>query len=220
MSKNIIPEQKPLFTVVIATYNRGYSLEKSIESLLMQTEHDWECIIIDDGSDEPAILKIDYIIRNDKRFKYIFRKNCGPYISKNYGASIARGFFVTFLDDDDLYHPQHLELRKRIIFQNPTIDFIYGGLEIIGDPFVPDCNDKSSKIHLDDCYVNGTFFVNTDKFNTFGGFDNEFGCDLRFYQNMKKQGCVIGKTNFKTYVYNRQSPDSICNQIGEENDSK
>ncbi len=218
--KNISINKKPLFSVIISTYNRSNCLAKAIESLLLQSETDWECIIIDDGSYSPAISNIDYIVRNDNRFKYIFKFNTGPYLSKNLGASIASGFYVTFLDDDDLYHPQHLELRKKIIFQNPSLDLLYGGVRIIGNPFVPDCNQPTQSIHLNECYINGTFFVRTELFNSIGGFHNKFGCDYEFYQRIKDANHLIGKTSLETYIYNRESPDSICNQIGVKHDTQ
>ncbi len=217
---NILIETIPFFSVVITTYNRPKQLVKALESLQLQTETDWQCIIIDDGSAQPTISQIDYIVRNDNRFKYIFKKNTGTYLSKNLGAKLSEGFFVTFLDDDDLYHPQHLELRKRIIFQNPTLDMLHGGVEIIGDPYVPDCNNPQKKIHLNDCYINGTFVVKRDVFNKVGGFINKFGCDFEFYHKIKDANYVIGKTTLPTYIYNRDSEDSICNRIGKNNDSK
>ncbi len=218
--KNITIKRIPFFSVVIATYNRPAKLIKALESLQMQTETDWQCIIIDDGSRNPVISDIDYIVRNDYRFKYIFKKNEGPYISKNLGAKLSNSYFVTFLDDDDLYHPQHLELRKRIIFQNPSIDMLHGGVEIIGNPYVPDCNNPNEMIHLNDCYINGTFVVKREVFNTVGGFENKFGCDFEFYQKIQAGKYVIGKTSLSTYIYNRESEDSICNKIGQDNDTK
>jgi glycosyltransferase involved in cell wall biosynthesis len=96
----------PLFSVVIPTYGRPRYLTEAIDSVLAQTVPDFECLVIDDGNSEPDVLRT-----SDARVRVIRRaRNGGPAAARNTGLDAARGSYVTFLDDDDLYTPERLAL--------------------------------------------------------------------------------------------------------------
>jgi glycosyltransferase involved in cell wall biosynthesis len=203
----------PFFSVILTTFNRENLIERAINSLLKQIEPDWELIISDDGSTDGTSEKIKYYINNYPNIIYTNHENSGPGFSKNQGIALAHGKFITFLDSDDAYKPTHLSLRKQILEANNLIDFLHGGAEIIGNPFVPDFNDNSKLIHLENCVIGGTFFIKKDAINLIVGFpENRFGDDTEFFAKAEKAGLKIVKTDIKTYVYHRDNPDSICNQ--------
>jgi len=96
---------RPLFSVVIPTYGRQRFLDDAIASVLHQSIEDLECIVVDDAGPEPAVIPRDPRVS-------LFRRetNGGPAAARNSGLDIARGRFVCFLDDDDLYTPNRLSL--------------------------------------------------------------------------------------------------------------
>ncbi len=196
------------------SYNRRYIIERAINSLLSQSEQDWELIVVDDGSSDNTFQLINSYIKKYPRIRYMHHENRGVGLSRNAGIEASCGMYITFLDSDDEYKPNHLEVRKRLILQHPGVDLIHGGIEILGDPFVPDAANTGCLIHLDNCVTGGTFIFKKELAKSVGGFVNvEIGDDLEFFRNVEKAGYVTGKTSEPTYIYHRDSDDSICNRL-------
>lgn len=205
---------KPFFSVIVTTYNRENTIKRALESILIQSDNSWEAIIVDDGSKDKTREKIEKYL-DDKRFKYVYHENQGAGFSKNRGLMIAEGNFVTFLDSDDEYLKDHLSSRKEILLSNDTIDLLYGGCKIIGNPYVPDINDKSKMIHLSNCIIGGTMFIRRSKAIEIGGFKAlRFGDDTEFFNRSQHFGLNIMKTSIETYIYHRDSSDSLCGVSG------
>jgi glycosyltransferase involved in cell wall biosynthesis len=104
---------KPSVSIIMATYNRAHFIVETLQSIQKQTFEAWECLIIDDGGTDNTLDTITPIIEKDKRFKYL--KRTGNYTKglpgcRNYGLDLAKGNYVIFFDDDDIVHPQNLEL--------------------------------------------------------------------------------------------------------------
>jgi hypothetical protein len=96
---------------------------------------------------------------------------------------------------------------------NENVDMIYGGVEIIGHPFVKDKNDLSKEIHLSECVIGGTFFGKREIFFHLNGFrDLFYSDDSDFFERAEKQFNIV-KVDWPTYVYYRDTPDSICSTI-------
>ena len=95
----------PLFTVIVSTYDRPTYLAEALDSIKRQTVTDWECLVVHDAG--PG--RID--LPDDSRFRLVRReRNGGAAAARNTGVAGARGRFVTFLDDDDLFTPDRLEM--------------------------------------------------------------------------------------------------------------
>lgn len=96
----------PLFSVIIPLYNRRETIGKAIESVLAQSEQDFELIIIDDGStDNPQSVVKTF---KDERIRFIQQKNAGSSTARNHGIKAANGQYIAFLDSDDIFLPHHL----------------------------------------------------------------------------------------------------------------
>ena len=202
----------PFFSVIITSYNRRDVVHKALRSLLEQRYEDWECIIIDDGSTDNTYDKIIPFCINDSRIKYIFQNNRGPGLAKNTGVLAASGLFVTFLDSDDEYMPDHLEYQRKVLLSYPDTEFLHSKAIIIGDSYVPDLKKPGKKIHLNECVIGGTFVVKRQEAIRIGGYPGlRFGDDTAFYERAKDNGLIIRKTDMRTYKYNRDSKDSLCN---------
>lgn len=97
----------------MATYNRAHFIVETLLSIQKQTFVDWECLIIDDGGTDNTEEVIAVILEQDHRFQ--FQKRPGTYVKglpgcRNYGIDLAQGDYIIFFDDDDIPHPQNLEL--------------------------------------------------------------------------------------------------------------
>lgn len=204
----------PFFSVIITSYNRASLVKRALDSLLAQTESDWEAIIIDDGSTDDTGDQIKPYLQNTHKIKYKKQEHRGYSLAKNAGLPLASGKFITFLDSDDEYDTTHFASRKKILESHPDVDFLHGGVTIIGNPFVPDMYDCSKQIHLSECSIGATFFIRRSLFEEMEGFkDIPLGSDADFFERVKKTGKVIMKTDISTYIYYRDTPDSITNTI-------
>lgn len=205
---------KPFFSIVIATYNRANLVKRALNSLISQTETDWEAIIVDDGSIDNTYEQIFPYIRDYAKIRYVRKTHSGVVQSKNEGILLSNGKFVSFLDSDDEYSPNHLKSRKRILLDNPTIKFLYGGVEIIGNQYVPDRFDYSKRIHLNECVIGGAFFIERQSLISLGGFSEvPIGTDAALFERAKNAKIEMMETNLPSYIYNRTSKDSITNRI-------
>ena len=134
--------------------------------------------------------------------------------SKNKGIYSSNGKFVSFLDSDDEYDPDHLKSRKRILLKNPSVKFLYGGAKIIGDQYVPDRFDYSKKIHLKDCVIGGTFFVERHSLISLNGFSEApIGTDAVLFERAKKDKVEMMMVNIPSYIYHREYQDSITHSV-------
>ena len=98
---------RPTFSVIIPTYGRSRFLDDAVASVLRQSVSDFECLVIDDASPTPAVLEGDPRIRVVRR-----STNGGPAAARNTGLAEAKGEYVAFLDDDDLFVPDRLAFAR------------------------------------------------------------------------------------------------------------
>lgn len=111
----------------MATYNRAHLIEETLESIVNQTYQDWECLIIDDGGNDNTEEILQNWLKKDARFTYLKRTpnhQKGLPGCRNQGIELAKGDYIIFFDDDDIVHPQNLELCIRYL-KNNDIDFVH-----------------------------------------------------------------------------------------------
>jgi glycosyltransferase involved in cell wall biosynthesis len=203
----------PSVSVIIATYNREKLLPRALDSLLKQTLHNWECIIVDDGSDDNTFAVVNEYLVKDQRFRYMKHGNKKPPLTFNSGIQASVGRFVTFLGSDDEYKDKHLQLRYDFMINNPKVDLIQGGVEIVGHPYVKDMKDLSKEIHISECKVGGTFFGKREIFFELEGFRNlEYADDADFWKRAERK-FNLTEVDYPTYIYYRDTSDSICSNI-------
>ena len=113
MAKN---PQKPTVSVIIPTYNRGWILQEAIDSVLEQDFHDYELIVVDDGSvdNTPTILKA---YKNE--ITVLRQANQGVSAARNSGIKAATGRLISFLDSDDLWLPRKLSTQVKFFNDHP-----------------------------------------------------------------------------------------------------
>jgi len=125
-------EAGPDVTVVIPTYNRAEDLRRCLDSLVAQTYANFEVVVCDDGStDHSAGVVADYASLLDLRYETAENFG-GPARPRNRGIRVARAPLVAFLDSDDWWDPQKLQLSVAAI--NGGADLVYHDLFVARSP--------------------------------------------------------------------------------------
>ncbi|MEX2641948.1 MAG: glycosyltransferase family 2 protein [Acetobacterales bacterium] len=124
-------ENRPKVSVVVPTYNRARLLRRAIDSALGQSHRDLELLIVDDAStDRTADMVASY---RDSRIRY-FRQpaNAGVAAARNRGMREAKGSLIAFLDSDDMWLPQKLELQVDMFERGPpALGLVHCAVEIL-----------------------------------------------------------------------------------------
>lgn len=204
---------KETVSIILPTFNRAEYLNRSVDSVIAQSYSKWELLIIDDGSNDNTkeILK-PYLVRFPN-IKYFYHSNRGAALSMNKGIKSSSGEFITFLGSDDKYLPNHLMLRIEYFNSNKDIDLVHTTAKIIGNRFVKDKNDLSKNIHLNECILGGTLFGRRKIFEMLNGFGNvSYSPESDLIERAERK-FHIQKLDLPTYIYYRNTPDSICNSI-------
>jgi glycosyltransferase involved in cell wall biosynthesis len=149
-------------SIIMATYNRAHLILETLVSIQKQTYQNWECIIVDDYSADNTKEVIDEFIRKDNRFCYFLKtKNYKKGLSgtRNQGLDIAaarNAEYIQLFDDDDIMHPQKLELQIQPLLDNEILSFStckykhYHPEEDNNFQFLDnDCNIESKNLFLD-----------------------------------------------------------------------
>lgn len=209
--------QQNIVSVILSVYNREKFLKRSVDSLLLQTYGDWELIAIDDGSTDDSYKILKDYENQDRRINVYSQQNMKLAYSRNRGIKLSTGNFITFIDSDDEYNPDHLMLRVNYMLSHPFVDLIHGGVKIIGDEYVRDKDNPNNLIHLSECTIGATFFGKSIVFREIEGFrQNIYSEDSEFLKRVS-QKYKVKKVNFNTYVYHRESSDSITHKYASEN---
>lgn len=118
----------PRVSVLIACYNGEKYLDIAVRSALQQTVDDLEVVVVNDGSTDRS----EDVVRSfeDPRIRYVYQANRGLAATRNVLVSLARGTFLGFLDQDDIWRPDKLE-RQLPLFENAAVGLVYGDCDVI-----------------------------------------------------------------------------------------
>lgn len=122
----------PLISVIVPVYNGQEYLESTIDSVLSQTYINWEILLIDNGSTDSTHQIISKYISSDSRIRTISLEtnSGGPARPRNIGIDEAKGQYISFLDADDLWERDKLQLQIDFIIER-NVDFVSAGAQII-----------------------------------------------------------------------------------------
>ena len=167
--------------VIVPTYNRARSLTKALDSVLNQTFKDLNLIVVDDGSTDDTLSVLD-------RYKHL--KNVYIYTQDNNGVSSARNLgvkksqspWISFLDSDDGWLPEKLELQMSFLQNNPKLRFLHSeeiwvrnGIRVNPKIKHQKSNENIFFRSLDFCLISpSTVVMRRDLFNECGPFDESF----------------------------------------------
>lgn len=115
-----------LVSVVIPVYNGSQYLKKTIDSILAQDYQTFEIILVNDGSTDNSAELIESLSENTNKIKLYNKENGGVAAARNYGIDRAKGDFIAFCDQDDLWLPEKLT-KQMPLFQNNSVGLVYSG---------------------------------------------------------------------------------------------
>lgn len=190
----------PEVSVIIPTYNRAAFLEQAIRSVLGQTFPYFELIIVDDGSTDNTSQVVHRFA--DSRIIYHSTTSQEKSAARNIGASLSSGKYLAFLDDDDCYLPQKLELQTRALRDNPHVGMVIAGWDRVNQsggvvrserPWLhhplPDLKDWlfEAMAHV------GSVLIQQSWFFRVGGFNQNLtqAEDTFFWFSLANAGCPI-----------------------------
>ena len=109
---------EPLVSIITPVYNAERFLSDTIKSVQNQTYKNWEILLIDDCSKDNSAQIIKEFQKYDNRIKYIkLKKNSGASVSRNDGIRNAKGRFIAFVDSDDIWKPEKLEIQIKYMLK-------------------------------------------------------------------------------------------------------
>ncbi len=141
-----------VFSIIIPTYNRAHLILDTLNSIRNQSFIDYELIIIDDGStDNTKEVVANYIVEcGFKNWYYYYKTNEERGAARNYGTERAKGQFVTFLDSDDVFYKNHLELANAFLVDKPSVEIFHSAYEFknVGSNTIKKVNYPSYSLNV------------------------------------------------------------------------
>ena len=117
-------------SVIIPAYNGDRYIAEAIDGVLSQTFSEYEVIVVDDGStDDTSQIARQY----GDRVNYLSQANQGVAASRNLGLAAARGEYIAFLDQDDVFFPHKLSAQVALLDEDPNLGIVNSGWQIVDE---------------------------------------------------------------------------------------
>ncbi|MFC1804624.1 glycosyltransferase family 2 protein [Candidatus Omnitrophota bacterium] len=118
--------REPLVSVNIPAYNAQDFIERTILSALNQTHKNIEVIVLDDGSTDKTGDVVEKLQKKDSRVRYYYQENQGLSPTRNRLFDLSKGEYIAFLDHDDEWLPEKIELQLLIFKGRPELGLVFG----------------------------------------------------------------------------------------------
>jgi len=129
-------QQTPRVSIIIPSYNTATLITACLDSVFAQSFRDFEAIVVNDGS--PDTVELEKALQPYlDRIVYIKQVNKRAAGARNTAIASARGEFLAFLDSDDTWLPEHLELQMRQFDADAALGLVYANALLVGDPAHP-----------------------------------------------------------------------------------
>lgn len=119
----------PRISIIVPVYNVKKYLDECIESVVQQSYHNIEVILVDDGSTDESGAMCDAWTKKDKRIKVVHKENEGLNYARKDGFMASSGEYITFLDSDDFFHKDNIKSSLKILLDNKADVAIYASIE-------------------------------------------------------------------------------------------
>ncbi len=212
-------------SVVIPTFNSGPLVVEAVASVLAQSRPVHEVIVVDDGSTDDTVERI---ARFGQRIRYIPKVNGGVSSARNRGMGEATGDLIAFLDADDVWHPQKIEIQVAILVAHPLLGLIGTPLyDWPGNhpPIAAGPLPTIEIIRLDDLIVRNslvtsTILARTDALRAAGEFDlalrgpEDHDFWIRVAKNIKVANLTVAMTGYRSTTPGSLSKDAARMEAG------
>lgn len=144
--------QSATVSVIIPTYNSERYVADAVKSVLAQSYRPHEIIVVDDGSTDGTARVLEPFVG---AIRYLYQENRGEPAARNTGMRAATGEFIAFLDADDLWVPEKLELQMAYFVAHPGCAFVYSDMSTFDENGIV---DASVKVRFNITFPSGNIF--------------------------------------------------------------
>ncbi len=171
-TKKFPPAHSPFISVIIPTFNRLDLLKETVESVRGQTFRDFEIIVVNDGSSDGT----ESWLNQQTDLAAVHRSNQGIAASRNHGAALARGEWLAFLDHDDLWVPEKLQIQADFVRDDPDVALVAGRHVRLGKSYTNprtlrwDKGDLFVRVYSESFIHTSSVMIRKDVFREINGF--------------------------------------------------
>jgi glycosyltransferase involved in cell wall biosynthesis len=183
-------------SIIVPCYNQGVYLEECINSLINQTYHDWECIIVDDGSTDDSASIIEKMTKMNERVRAVFQENNGVSAARNYAITKSKGVFILPLDADDKLSSNYIELCVKTLEEDSSIVLAYGSIKnfgILNSRLKPDLFSYEVLLRRNMIHCSGMY--KKSDWEQIGGYD---------------ESMLIGLEDWEFWIHLLNSSSNVC----------
>lgn len=221
VKNNRIPDGQPLVSVIIPYYNRGSTIDETIESLRWQTFKNFEVLVVDDGSTEQlSIEKSKHLDFKGLHAEVISQQNRGVAAARNNGISKSRGQYIICLDSDDLIDPTYIEKCVLLLETDPNIDLVTTDMKIFGVTNMVYKQGSYNPLNLiENNMVTTASMFDKEGWQKVGGYKSAIGYeDWEFWVNLAEHGywgvnLPEPLFNYRTALASRYTEDLADHEI-------
>lgn len=210
------------FSVVIPLYNKEQSISSTINSVLNQTYHNFELIVVNDGSTDNSLQVVSQI--EDPRIRIIDKPNGGVSSARNRGIEEAKYEWVAFLDGDDSWDPLFLEKMVKLIVDFPLASFFACKFSFVSNvKDKPIDNGYNKRGYVENYFKeawnypmlnSSAVVVKKDCFNQIGSFNPKYsrGEDIDMWTRLALNFKFAYEPELLSY-YKLDAPNRVCLNI-------
>ena len=208
-----------LVSIITPCYNSEKFLDECISSVLNQSYQNWEMLIVDDNSSDNSFALINSYSKRDDRIKPLFlNENLGPAMARNNAITNAKGKYIAFLDSDDIWLPEKLEVQINFMKKN-NYSFVFSSYSVI-----PDDEKAKYTISVPETITYKRYLKNTiigcltvmldkEKFNNIKMPNLRSSHDMATWLNLLKEcGCAYGIQQ-KLAIYRDHKSSNTSNKF-------
>tara|TARA_Y100000294_G_scaffold92104_1_gene85884 strand:- start:116 stop:946 length:831 start_codon:yes stop_codon:yes gene_type:complete len=122
-------------SIILPVFNGEGFIYDAISSVLHQSYHDWELLVVNDGSEDSTEMIIQTL--DDERIRYFYQDKRGVSAARNLGLELMTGDYFCFLDGDDIMPEDSLKARLNVFQQQPDVSFVDGAVLYMNDDMTP-----------------------------------------------------------------------------------
>ena len=164
--------ERVVVSVVIPVHNGARFVGEALDSVLAQTYWPIDVIVVDDGSDDDTVAVVE---RYGPRVRLIRQAQARTAEARNMGVAAAMGTYLAFLDADDLWSPDKLEIQVAFLDDDRNTDLVFGlAVQFEGEACAPEVNRATPPEKALPALVAGGMLTRLETFRRVGPFSNEW----------------------------------------------